>query len=415
MEGLGPALVGRILASNFVLPDRNSLRQSATKSYTVTLAVIIKDQTMKHIYFFIISILFCANISAQEIKIEGKITGIDMAEINVLALPCKFGETPVWKKMQTEKGKFKESIVLKTNMWHVIKLRCIEFNSVFGEEKSSKQKLKNREIVFFAKPEEVISIIGNIGEFGINYHVFGNEINIQRNQAFDKLFPLEEEFNKLTISNENEKNKELENKINVVEQKLEKLRLISITEHPDWIYSAETLAGFPEDTIRKYFKSFTPDVQNSFFGIHLSKILNAAEIGSSAPKFTLLDEKDEKVLLSDFNGKFIVLEFWGTWCGYCLKGIPKMKKYYSKYHDQIEFIGIACRDNKQTWLKAIENYDLNWINLLAENEEITNKYGVEGYPTKVIIDKEGKIAFKSTGESDEFYEKMDEILTNNNR
>ncbi len=58
---------------------------------------------------------------------------------------------------------------------------------------------------------------------------------------------------------------------------------------------------------------------------------------------------------------------------------------------------------------------LKWINLYAENGEITDKYGVGGYPTKIIIDKEGKIVFKSIGETNEFYEKMDKLFTDSNR
>lgn len=375
---------------------------------------------MKHILITIICTAFSLITNAQESFFQVRINGIDSAEINVKILPLRLGEIPISDKIQCINGKFEYKIKFNLNMWHLVRLRSPEFNSVFGNEKLSTRKLKNREITFFIYPNDEISIVANIAEYGINYQVLGNDINRQRNQFAAKLFPLEEEFNKLTIPYEkgdsgNEKDKELENQINSIKTRLDNIRLKTIVEHPDWIYSAETIAGFPEDTIAKYYKSFTTDVQNSFFGIHLSKILNAAEIGSSAPKFSLRNDKDKNVLLSDFKGKFVVLDFWGTWCGYCIKGIPRMKEYHSKYQDKIDFISIACRDNKQAWLKAIDKYDLNWINLFAENEEITDNYGVEGYPTKIIIDKEGKIALKTTGESDDFYDKMDEIFNNNNR
>jgi thiol-disulfide isomerase/thioredoxin len=370
---------------------------------------------MKHIIFTIVIVVFSLVVLAQESTFQGEINGIDSAEINLVILPLKFGEKPISDKIQCVNGKFEYKIKFNTNMWHLVRLRSSEFISVFGNEKLSTRKLKNREITFFIYPNDQISIVGNIAEYGIDYKVLGNDINNQRNQVSEILFPLEEEFNRLTISykkvdSEDEKDKEFETQINSINQKMDSIRLKLIVEHPDWIYSAETIAGFPEDTIAKYFKSFTTDVQNSFFGIHLSKILNAAEIGSLAPEFSLRNIEGENVQLNDFKGKFVVLDFWGTWCGYCIKGIPRMKEYHSKYQDKIEFVSVACRDNKQTWLKAIAKYDLNWINLLAENEEITDKYGVEGYPTKIIIDKEGKIAWKSTGEIDEFYEKMDEMF-----
>lgn len=375
---------------------------------------------MKNIYIITIFTVLSIVSNAQESFFQGKIEGMENADIQVIILPLKLGEIPISDKIHCINGEFEYKIKFNSKMWHLVRLRSPEFNSVFGNKKLSKRKLKNREVTFFIYPNDEISIVANVAEYGINYQILGNDINNQRNQVAEKLFSLEEEFNKVTISyekndSENEKNKELENQINSIKTRLDSIRLKIIVEHPDWIYSAATIAGFPEDTIAKYFKSFTPDVQNSFFGIHLSKILNAAIIGSPAPNFSLLNDKNENVLLSDFKGKYVIFEFWGSWCGYCIKGIPRMKEYYSKYQEQIEFVGIACRDNKKTWLKTIENYDLNWTNLFAENEEITDKYGVEGYPTKIIIDKEGKIAFKSTGEIDEFYEKVDELLSNNNR
>ncbi len=373
---------------------------------------------MKHILITMPIVFISLILNAQEKTFQGKINGIDSAEINVSVLPLKEGETPIFENIQCVQGKFECTVNFNLDMWHLVRLNSKDFNTVFGREKSSTHKLKNRGIFFFIRPKDHISIIANIGEYGINYQVLGNDISTQRNIVTKKLFPLEEKYNGLTIqkekvAKENEKSKKLEKQIRVINEQIDSISLNSIIKHPDWIYSAEMLAGFPEDTISKYFKSFTTDVQNSFFGIHLSKIMNAAQTGSSAPEFTLQNEKGKNISLKDFLGKYIVLDFWGTWCGSCVKGIPKMKEYYSKYRDKVEFLSIACRDSKQAWLKAIDKYDLNWTNLFTENKEITDKYGVEGYPTKIIIDKEGKIVLKTIGESDEFYEKMDEIFNNN--
>ena len=360
-------------------------------------------------------IAFSATCFSQESSINGSISGIKNADLQIMVLPLKLGETPIVDKIQSIDGKFEYQVKFNQNMWHLVRINSSEFNDIFGEEKSSNQKLKNREIVFFIHPNENLEVKAKIDNYGINYQVIGNDINVQKNQFAQKLFPLEEEFNRLTILmdkfNPNDlKFKEIENQIKSVNIKQDSLRLKMIGSHLDWLYSAETLAGFPEDTVANYFKLLTSDVQNSFFGIHLSKILNAAQIGSPAPDFTLKNETNKTYSLNDFSGKYVVLDFWGTWCGYCIRGIPRMKEYYSKYKDKIQFVSIDCKDNKQAWLKAIKKYNLNWTNLFSENEEITEKYGVQGYPTKIIVDKDGKIAHKSTGESDEFYEKLDELF-----
>ncbi len=374
-------------------------------------------QIIRQLIAVLIGVFILLSGKAQEIAFHGKITGLDSAQISVEVLPCKLGSDIISETIQCVHGEFDFRTKLNLNMWHLVRLNSKEFISVFGSKKSGSEKLKNREIVFFIQPNDQISISADIREFGMNYQITGNKLGAQRNEFKHKVYPLEENYNRLTILRdkaETEKNEqrinELTNQLKSINDQICRIELAAIAEHPDWINSAEVLASFPTDTIAKHFKNLTPNVQNSFFGIHLSKILNAAEIGSPAPAFTLQNDKGKEISLNDFTGKYLVLDFWGTWCGYCLEGIPKMKEYSSKYKDQIEFIGIDCKDNKQAWLKAIAKYDLNWVNLFAENEKITDEYGVEGYPTKIIIDKEGKIVLKTTGESDEFYDKIDEMF-----
>jgi len=373
---------------------------------------------MKPIIFTTIFTLIYLFSNAQKGSFRGKIEGIDNAEISVLVLPLKLGETPISKNIHCVNGKFECEIDFNLNMWHLVRLNSVAFHSVFGDEKSPVEGLKNREIIFFIYPGDQLTIDGKTGKYGIDYKISGNEIGNQRNRFSEQLFPMVEELNRLTIlkvalTEGDVKQAELDKHIERVNSQMDSKKLQLIAAHPDWIYSAEIVAEFPNDSIARYFKTFTSDVQNSFFGIHLSKILNAAAVGSVAPGFTLKNEKGKDVSLNNFAGKYVVLEFWGTWCGYCIKEMPRLKACYSKYSDKVEFIGIDYKDNLQTWLKAISKYDLKWTNLIAENDEVRDKYGVEGFPTKIIIDNEGKIVLKTTGESDEFYLKMDELFGNN--
>lgn len=370
---------------------------------------------MKPILFILIFTFVFLFSHAQKGSFNGKIEGIDNAEISVMVLPLKLGETPISKNIHCENGKFECDIDFKLNMWHLVRLNSKVFHSVFGDEKTQLEGLKNREIIFFIYPGDKLTIDGKTVKYGIDYKISGNEIGNQINRFSEQLFPLEEELNKLAILKadlpENDaKQTELKTQIENVKTRIESAKLELIAAHPDWIYSAEVVAEFSNDTIARYFKTFTSDVHNSFFGIHLSKILNAAAVGSLAPGFTLKNEIGKDVSLNDFAGEYVVLEFWGTWCGYCIRELPRLKTCYLKYRNKAEFIGIDYKDHRQSWLKAISKYGLNWTNLIAENDEVREKYGVEGFPTKIIIDKEGKIVLKTTGESDEFYLKMDELF-----
>ncbi len=370
---------------------------------------------MRHILFT--TIIFAISVCgyAQKSSIKGTIKGIDNATINVLILPLKEGETPIFDTTSCNNGKFEYTLNYNVDMWHLVILSSDEFYSAAGIIKTSDEKLKNLEIRFFIKPSDAVTISASVADLGIMYNATGNNINSQMSEAKKETFPFETEFNRLALlhrkaPNESEEFSRLVNKIHLTHNQIDSVQLSIIAKHPDWEYSAELLPGYTLDTIAKYYDSFTPPVKNSFFGKNISKTLNASEKGSPAPLFTLADNNGKQVSLSDFKGQYVVLDFWGTWCGYCVKEIPKFKEYCLKYSKKAEFISINCRDDKSSWIRAIEKYEMDWKNLFATNDETADKYGVTGYPTKLLIDKEGKIVLKTIGEEDEFYSKLDEIF-----
>ena len=137
--------------------------------------------------------------------------------------------------------------------------------------------------------------------------------------------------------------------------------------------------------------------------------------GTAAPDFTLSDLEGKPVSLSSLKGKYIVLDFWGSWCFPCIKGMPEMKKYYEKYRNKLEFVGIACRDKDATWRGAVEKNELNWIQLKNidsddATENVSVLYFVEAYPTKFILDKDLKIIAIFQGEVKEFYTKLEQLI-----
>ena len=74
--------------------------------------------------------------------------------------------------------------------------------------------------------------------------------------------------------------------------------------------------------------------------------------GIEAPDFTLNDLNGKPLTLSSLRGKYVILDFWGSWCGWCIKGIPQMKEYYQKYAGKFEILGIDCNDTEEKWKGA---------------------------------------------------------------
>lgn len=133
--------------------------------------------------------------------------------------------------------------------------------------------------------------------------------------------------------------------------------------------------------------------------------------GYQVPDFSLIDIDGKEVTLADFSGKYALLDFWGTWCRYCVMGIPEMKEYYQKYSDKIEFVGIDCRETQEAWKAGVEKYGLEWTNLYnGYDQSLIVEYGIQGYPSKIIISPDGKVVEAFLGEDPALYEKLDEMF-----
>lgn len=137
------------------------------------------------------------------------------------------------------------------------------------------------------------------------------------------------------------------------------------------------------------------------------------KIGKSAPDFSLKTLENKQYNLSMIKTDYIVLDFWGSWCLPCIEGFPKMKTYYEKYQEKVEFIGVACKDKEDKWREAVKKYNLTWTQLFNNDEEaldVSLKYSIKAYPTKIIIDKNKNIVGIYEGETDDFYDKLDELF-----
>ena len=130
--------------------------------------------------------------------------------------------------------------------------------------------------------------------------------------------------------------------------------------------------------------------------------------GNVAPHLSFKGLEGKIKTSADFRGKYMVLDFWGSWCGWCLAGIPKMKTYYAKYNDKVEFVGVCTSDKEDKWRRAVDKYELPWVNLFAEEDtEVLLDFAISCFPTKIIVDPEGNIVDVFEGESEDFYEKLD--------
>ena len=133
--------------------------------------------------------------------------------------------------------------------------------------------------------------------------------------------------------------------------------------------------------------------------------------GTPAPPFTLRDINGRPLALSSLRGKYVILDFWGSWCGWCIRGIPRMKEYYAKYAGRFEIIGIDCNETEDKWRAAVRTHDLPWLHVYCpRGARVLTDYLIEGFPTKVIINPDCNIVRTVTGEDPVFYDFLDRLF-----
>lgn len=202
-----------------------------------------------------------------------------------------------------------------------------------------------------------------------------------------------------------------------------------IMQHLDDEVTATMLFSLDYKEIPQVINRLSPEVRNGRFKDYLDGIeelftrvlkeiaaAKQAELelkeGKRAPDFTLKDINGNDFNLASLfgKGKYIVVDFWGSWCSWCIKGFPKMKEYYNKYRDKMEIVGIACYDKEDKWKAAVAKNDIPWLHVFSPDGITEERYGVTGYPYKVLISPKGKVIKCFRGEADEFYETLDKLL-----
>ena len=119
--------------------------------------------------------------------------------------------------------------------------------------------------------------------------------------------------------------------------------------------------------------------------------------GEKAPDFTIGDLDRKDVTFSSITkGKYVVLDFWASWCPDCRKDMPKMKELYEKYGSDVVFVGVSLDTDAEKWTKYVSDNALDWTQLSElkkwkKETTVPELYNVNWIPSTYVIDKKGKV------------------------
>lgn len=237
--------------------------------------------------------------------------------------------------------------------------------------------------------------------------------------SLDKLFTSYREANDTAAENKmRDQFKQPEDSMLAIQQRY-------IESHPASVVSAYLLSGYfgsrqtPEARL-KLLQSLLPDVQQSYYGKQVAESIKWDTVGLPGHKaldFAAKTINGDSVRLADFTGKkYVLLDFWASWCVPCRASNPHLRELWDKYKDKnFQIIGVGDDDRSpDKWKAAIEKDTVgNWPNILrgmGSDQDLDKFYSIHEIPTKILIDPQGMIIVRCEDSTAALDQKLAEVM-----
>lgn len=170
--------------------------------------------------------------------------------------------------------------------------------------------------------------------------------------------------------------------------------------------------GWFEEEQKEWFDAFSQEAKDSYYGQIVGKDLYPdVREGKNAPDFTVTDSRGKTITLQELRKgkKYVIVDFWASWCGPCRKEIPNLKNIYKQFASKgLEIVSVSTDKSIKAWQKALDEEQLPWSNFRDESG-IAEVYSVKAIPAIFLLDANGMIlSTKLRGEA--LKEKLEELL-----
>ena len=208
-----------------------------------------------------------------------------------------------------------------------------------------------------------------------------------------------------------EKNKQVMDSLDEIDNKilLEKRNVVAgfVKDHPSSLRAAmainENFRYYAEASdVEPLYNYLDEKIKNSAKGKeikHMIDVYSAVAVGKKAPDIVQFTPDSNQLSLSSLKGKYVLVDFWASWCGPCRRENPSIVSAYNQYKDQgFTVFGVSYDSKKDRWLKAIKDDQLNWYqvsDLQGWKNATSDQYGIKAIPSNLLLDKDGIIVAKN--------------------
>ena len=360
---------------------------------------------MKKILFFLAftpAILFAQNQQSKGFVVNGNINGLTDGVVQIVTMT---DDHSLIASDSAKKGKFTlKGSVPEPGLYFIV--------------------LSNEQPQYLFLENNTISITGSKADIK-NLKIQGSQSHtdfVEFNKTFNPMIAELNGFAALIQQEPNEKKKEeLFKKYDSVVARINKEVGDFVSSKKSsyvsaFLLSVSTQVLSDPAVLEQRFNMLDEEVRNSQFGKSLASNIayfKVGAVGTNALDFTQNDVNGKPVSLSSFKGKYVLLDFWASWCKPCRMENPNVVKVYNKFKSKnFTILGVSLDQSKDAWVKAIENDHLQWnhvSDLQQWNNAVAQMYHIQSIPGNFLIDPTGKIIARDL-RGEDLEKKLCEIL-----